>query len=357
MNKKIMIPLFATVVGLSVVGGISGAVAWYQYNTRVNASFIGTSVAESGVLQITDDYEDSDSWTRDVYAPNADKMAPVTFGATDTEPDGEGKVYMKKNSRLPENSGVRGGQAYAYPEAGKGPYEEWQTVKVGKEYVQQTIYLRALEVDSSASGPLVQSSEEVYLSNIVLEGVTENKTDIGKALRLHLDILNHKTDGTDEYIKSLLISAEGTTDLKLFGALDLDADGNEDKKGGMAWDADKDNPVVYGRNKAYQEAYSIADIKAVKYTQSESEAGTIPSGKEVGDFKFADATQQALQKIATTPASGAIKIVATVWLEGWEELPVGTGSDVSSLWDATKTGNTTVHVGMTFDVGRNAFRD
>ena len=356
MNKKIMIPLFATVMGLSLAGGIGGAVAWYQYNTRANASFVGLSVAESGVLQITSNYADDDSWTRDVYAPNADKMAPVTFGATDTEPDQDGKVYMKKNSRLPENAGVRGGQAYAYPEAGKGPYEDWQTVKVGKEYVQQTIYLRALEVDSTTAGPMKRATEDVYLSDIILEGVTENKTDIAKALRLHLDILNHKTDGSDEYIKSVLISAEGTSDLNLFGTLDLDADGHPDTKGGMAWDADKDNEVTYGRNKAYQEAYSIAQMKAQKYTKADEEAGTIPQGKEVGDFKFTDSAQQALQKIATTPASGAIKIVATVWLEGWEELPVG-NNQTSAIWDATKTGQSTIHVGMTFDVGKTAFRN
>ena len=356
MNKKIMIPLFATVMGLSLAGGIGGAVAWYQYNTRVNASFVGLSVAQSGVLQITSNYDDDDSWTRDVYAPNADKMAPVTFGATDIEPNEEGKVYMKKTSRLPDNAGVRGGQAYAYPEAGKGPYEDWQTVKVGKEYVQQTIYLRALKVDSSANGPLSRASESVYLSNIVLEGATTNKTDIGKALRLHLDILNHKTDGTDVHLKSLLISANETADLPLFGNLDLDADGSDDTVGGMAWTQDKDSVVTYGRSEAYQETYGINQIKAEKYTKNDETNHSIPEGKEVGDFKFASDSEELLKRIAITPETGAIKIVATVWLEGWEELSVG-NNETSTIWDATKTGDATVHVGMTFDVGKTAFRD
>ena len=52
MNKKIIIPLFSTIAGLSLIGGTSGAVAWYQYNTRVTTSFVGTSVADSGILQI-----------------------------------------------------------------------------------------------------------------------------------------------------------------------------------------------------------------------------------------------------------------------------------------------------------------
>ena len=52
INKKVLIPLFATAMGLSVIGGVSGAVAWYQYNTKVQASFMGVTTADGGVLQI-----------------------------------------------------------------------------------------------------------------------------------------------------------------------------------------------------------------------------------------------------------------------------------------------------------------
>ena len=51
INKKILIPVFATAMGLSAIGGISGAVAWYQYNTKVTGSWMGVSTADGGVLQ------------------------------------------------------------------------------------------------------------------------------------------------------------------------------------------------------------------------------------------------------------------------------------------------------------------
>ena len=83
-NKKVLIPLLATVAGLSIVGGVGGAVAWYQYSTRANASFIGSSVAESGVLQIS---RDGVNWGRDAYYKQDDpsyvqSFSPVTFGYT-----------------------------------------------------------------------------------------------------------------------------------------------------------------------------------------------------------------------------------------------------------------------------------
>ena len=52
LNKKIIFPAFALLAGVSLVGSISGTVAWYQYSTRANASYIGSSAGVSGNLQI-----------------------------------------------------------------------------------------------------------------------------------------------------------------------------------------------------------------------------------------------------------------------------------------------------------------
>ena len=119
MNKKIIIPLFSTIAGLSLIGGTSGAVAWYQYNTRVTTSFVGTSVADSGVLQIGYKAEGSSSiaWGRDNYetgSTNDNKLEPVTFGALGT------------GNALPST-------AYANPEAGKGLYSQWVAATKGKQ--------------------------------------------------------------------------------------------------------------------------------------------------------------------------------------------------------------------------------
>ena len=53
ISKKIIISSLSTALGVSMVGAISGTVAWYQYNTAVRTSLIGMNVAETGVLEIS----------------------------------------------------------------------------------------------------------------------------------------------------------------------------------------------------------------------------------------------------------------------------------------------------------------
>ena len=52
LNKKLIIPAFALLAGASLVGSISGTIAWYQYSTRANVSYIGTSAGTIGNLQV-----------------------------------------------------------------------------------------------------------------------------------------------------------------------------------------------------------------------------------------------------------------------------------------------------------------
>ena len=49
VNKKLIVPFLSSVIGLSIAGGLGGAFAWYQYNTQVSVSFVGSSVADSSV--------------------------------------------------------------------------------------------------------------------------------------------------------------------------------------------------------------------------------------------------------------------------------------------------------------------
>ena len=178
-KNKIIIPLLATVAGVSIVGGISGAVAWYQYNTRANASFVGSSVAESGVLQIS---RDGSAWGRDAYYKQDDpgfvqSFSPVTFGYTKQVNPGDPKV-IKANEVLPDNDPVGDDTiAFAYPEAGHGSYSEWTKVQPGKEFIQYTIYLKALEVNNlpDAADPMKASSKDVFLSSVILDALRHAK--------------------------------------------------------------------------------------------------------------------------------------------------------------------------------------
>ena len=52
LNKKIIVPAFALLVGASLAGSVSGTIAWYQYSTRANVSYIGSSAGTIGNLQV-----------------------------------------------------------------------------------------------------------------------------------------------------------------------------------------------------------------------------------------------------------------------------------------------------------------
>ena len=404
-KNKVIIPLLATVAGLSIVGGIGGAVAWYQYNTRVNASFIGSSVAESGVLQIRNE---GGEWGRDAYYKGdptlVQNFSPVTFGYT---LPGEQKV-IHANDPLPNNDTTSAGRtiAFAYPEAGKGDYSYWTQVTPGKEFVSYKIYLRALEVDTlpSAEDQFNDASKEVFLSQVILDGNKkmtggENPTyneEIQKALRLHLSVKDGSTT------KNFLISRGGDTVDLYSNTLDLDADGKIDEVGGMAWEHDS-TPVMYGNENATCESYSISEIVASK--DANGDFDFTPSAEEIAAGLDTTEKKHNKQLICTTHTDHDIEITVTVWLEGWSELQgkdshvrashqpsqaefesaaagtyfVKSGDEfvaataydaeatyyvvnhASALWDPRVTASetnflSTLHVGMTFDVGKNAFK-
>ena len=110
-NKKITVVSLSTVLGLGLVGSITGAVAWYQYSTRTTSSIIGTSTGESGILQIKSTLENSE-WKRDLQTADVQdtfggEFLPVTFGG------------FSSGAALP-------GQAYSTPVAGQKNMLNWQ---------------------------------------------------------------------------------------------------------------------------------------------------------------------------------------------------------------------------------------
>ena len=347
-NKKIAVPFLSTVMGLSLIGGVGGAVAWYQYNSRVTASFIGTSVANTGVLQIGQmktvqetDPETGDPievekivWGRDLNtaeitgSTNNNKLAPVTFGELVSDPDHEvgHKTYV---DRLPS-------KAYTNPEAGKGPYQvnnvdNWNRATVGKEFVQFDVYLQALVPDANAENGYKLAEKDVYLSQIVLADAVNDKS-VSDALRVHLAM----NKGVPNVEKNILISkvSTGSEGLNLWDQLDLDADGKIDTEGGWAWNEGKDNTVTYGTSGQKQYTKGIDQV--------------------VLGHDAAIDTSKLICK-TSTDAANPTKITVTVWLEGWHKFDTGkvdpqTSEHIySSLWDPTKMAGYNVNVGLEFD--------
>lgn len=419
MNKKLLIPLFATVVGLSVVGGISGAVAWYQFNTRVNASFVGTSVADSGVLQISS--EKDTGYGRDVYKTNSEnnnKLTPVTFGY--------GDVTNGRGQALPE-------KAYCYPEAGEKDMEKWTEARKNFEYIQFDLYLKAQQISGNTT---TDAAVNVYLSEMFLESVDSNTPEIARALRVHLAVYEDLTENAAP-TRNFLISREGKT-VNLHGNLDLDGNGELDREHGWYWETtdttnienslSTNDLIDYGQGNSQQASWAMIPSA----TAEEIIAGTAAEPNYILAPRYEGESTQSLQKgdlyhkipateankpdqnmICTTKVGSAVKIRVTVWIEGWallengqsqvsydavtdpssealdngdyyvhvEDDPLTTDVDESgyvaasgeydanasyftrtetylenAIWNPATTGNVDVKVGMQFDVGKNVFR-
>jgi hypothetical protein len=329
MNKKLVVPFLASVCGLSIAGGLGGAFAWYQFNSQVRTSFIGTSVAEAGILQIGYLNDQNQMvWGRDRIMPDV-KMVPVTFGALGTD-------------------GSLGQTAYGYPEAGKqlgnGYSTGWSAVENGKGFYQYDIYLRALKSDAASEGDPTQgiapgyklAAQDVYMSKLTLEDASHANPDdgayIANALRVHLNV--NETGG-----KKVLISKQAITaanPLNLYGALDLDGDGQSDKYDVDNWESNYGTTCTYGINGQTQITKGISDI-----IQERDSDGMMPS--------------TATEKLICTTKTGAemTKITVTVWLEGWSLLKVNETSVGSNIWNPHLNSGMKVHVGMVFDAGRN----
>ena len=311
LNKKIAVPFLSTVVGLSLIGGVGGAVAWYQYNSRVTASYIGTAVANSGILQIGHDENDTIVWGRDYVQGDEtlNTLAPVTFG------------QLGQDLSLP-------GPAYAYPEAGKGSYTSWQQAVANEDYVQFNVYLKAQQADATATetGGYKQIVKDVYISDIVMrDAIADVDKSVAPALRMHIDV-----DGG----KKFLLAPQAVTDLELSAKLDLDRDGEIDKVGGYAWNSGRSADVTYGNAGDKQNAPAMSSI-----VQARDEHGEMPDPSSPSD-----------KLICRTKENGAQKITITIWLEGWHKLNNGTTE--SAIWEVTRTKGVKVHAGLTFDVGK-----
>ena len=116
LNKnKIIVSALALAIGTSLAGSIGSTIAWYQYSTRANVSFIGESSGFSGNLQMrfANNNDANNTWrTRITWeemaaelarTEYATKVVPMTYGALGRDADLTGKkgyvqpVYGKKD--------------------------------------------------------------------------------------------------------------------------------------------------------------------------------------------------------------------------------------------------------------------
>ena len=373
-KNKIIVSALALCIGASLAGSVSGTIAWYQYSTRANVSFIGKAGGFSGNLQMRFAGENDSKWrTRITWQEMNDQLAsqlesgqqmeivPMTFGALD------------KDGNLPADG-------YVQPLVGESKMNKWVKADSKKNYAQFTLQLRYNERDGINEGdPATDAKnveENVYLSKVVIQqdaGDSADKGDLTDAIRVHI---SSSYGGTT--INKLLSSHGKPVATK--GELDIDGDGKNDKiypdndEFGFKHEDDDLIPVIYGddgldNTEDVQRSYKAGitdDVPGVKYTQEEIDAATSPSdpayGKTTNDYKvepiysalvysknnhlYQDSTEEYnpdnTKLIGKTVAgdSGYLTVKVTIWVEGWQTF----GNPESAIWDAK-------YIGSSFNVG------
>lgn len=333
INKKVLIPVFATALGLSVIGGVGGAVAWYQYNSKVTASYIGVSTADTGVLRISENQ--GSTWTRAVDKGSNNTLKPVTF-----EKDASDKFDMSKGWTTPEAGAGNGlglgsyyeGKDYV-PASGSAAeqkgYAGW--IKADSTaFAQFDLYFDAFQVNpdeaTQASEGYKHVARPVFLSNYILRSLDSNDQVITtkfaeEAIRIQFDIYNASGEVAQQIITG---KAEGTTALN--GKLDLDGSGAVDK-----YHATPFNNVTTGEGGL--------DGQEIEYGIH----GANQSVKALGSYNSAS---NALFSTSGDEAK-PVHVKISIWLEGWALL---NGAERAE-WNPFEAAGCKVQVGLEFTTG------
>ena len=377
-KKSIIIPAFALLIGASLVGSITGTVAWYQFSTRVDTAYVGVAGGTSGNLQMRLKGVQGAEWlTRltkeDIKSYLADagygsKVAPVTPGALD------------KDGALPEDF-------YSNPVVGYGPYEKW--IKASNaNFVQIPLELRYIErdgVNKEVNGKQVDDEEiakDVYLTDLLIQEDHRNengKGDLSDAIRFHVQAYqadslevggDNKVDGSEV---NRLVSKKGGTMLAQ-GKLDLDGDSHLDKNylNDDKYGFEDDDPtqstleeIIYGRsypyvddngdpvgedsiqtsyhardynvvskaNVVYYDENNVAiaepediypllvktnnsdlDLEELNYEHDDGNGASHLESKSLGQTIAKDPEDQ-----NAAPEDDYLNVVITIWVEGWQK--------------------------------------
>ena len=326
MNKKIIVSTLALAMGAALAGSVSGTVAWFQYSTRAQASFIGTSAHCSEALEIQAVAKDGQAveanWKTELkysdvataYGATSAKLVPITSGAIDEDDD------------LPS-------EFYANPIFQHFDLDDWDKA-VAANYAQFDLLFRVKDINGASSASYL--AKNVYLTNLDIVSlkdgtsggyVEDGNSDLYKAIRVHLagdTNLLFANDGTDAEKVTTSVSSE----------LDLNNDGELDAPFAYDWETAQ-VAQAYG-DAGNQVAYNVGG-----FDFTDDSDPTIPTAKE-GDGL-----------IGATTTSNILRVTVTIWIEGWQELghPLAVPSGVTDNADDDQVWDPATYIGKNFGVG------
>ena len=320
--NKIIIPAAMLAVGVALVGSVSSTLAWYQYSTKAQAAYVGTSVGQSENLEIK---KADGSWASNLLASDIQDLinaqaTEANVGTNMSPITPATNANLAANVALPANffnsveTGVAGYETYGNRYATKANYVEF-TLNVR---YKTTNY----KIDPSAQDPNGYPSKLLKLVDLTIvddAGASNAEKDLYKAVRVHFS-----TESNKSLFASDKQSSEQNIATNTFGKLDTDNTDGLDK--GWVYEWENAEEIVYGANNTVQSSYNA---NAIDHTNGHL-IGTIPASEENG-----------------------LAVKVTIWLEGWQKLsgvPAGNAeaASTSAMWDPAVYARKHFKVGMRF---------
>ena len=333
-NKKIIVSTLALAMGAALAGSVSGTVAWFQYSTRAQVSYMGTSAHCSEALEVQATTVaatslDASAWKTELKSADIDTV----MGVTPTNPK---KLEPITSGELTSAGGLSGtfykNPMYQIPE-----YANWGTA--GEEnYVQFALHFHVKDINGESSATYLK--KDLFLTDLTIKSINdEGGADLYKAVRVHFS--TNESTATNNLFASDEDSDAGEITTALSGNLDLNNDGNFDKAAYYEWETAPTTNLVYGDSGKTQVA---KNVKAANVLSNDADPYNITANQgKIGQISAAD---------------DGLKVIVTIWLEGWTQLsdmadlPSGvtdTAED-KAVWEPETYINKKFQVGMRFAV-------
>lgn len=252
--KKLKPALVFSFLGIatfaSLVGTVSGTLAWYAYNSRVTLSYSGTSVENSVQLQIglacahemeADGSDEMDDFLATMETPEVINgvyyyFAPMGYGLSSSVINAYLKTFGYATNELePITSGYYDPQVHSSFAPKAAPKAENPSLiedAKQKNYLKLPFIFRASKSKSNVADYI--EGAEVWLTDAKGAASSVNDGNVYKAMRLFFD--RNNTDYTTDFIVNPDANAAGET--RVGGLLDLSMDGY--------YDFNENGEVIYG---------------------------------------------------------------------------------------------------------------
>ena len=257
--NKISISALSIVTTASIVGAITGTVAWFQYSTRAQAAFTGTTVHCSENLRISIDGND---WKTELNSSETQQYL-LNNGREDTALRPVTTGEHKKDEKI---NGFKRNPIYQF-----NAMENWIEADES-DYVTFPLRLKVVDVNGKQGEYLL--AKKIYLSDLTIVTSSNNpeiKYDITDALRVHYDIGDfHATLANQEY------------NVNTYGPLDLDGDARLDMSEGYDF-TDGRSILQYGLEREIKGV--VEDDQHMPANPSEGDVYYFVEGNEYKEYK------------------------------------------------------------------------